>query len=415
MKKITKLLFLISCFAALKTNAQWNQIGYLAITPDTANSVGTFAGFGSNMYAASNKGLFRSTDNGNTWNNLTYAVPVTQSLSMVSVWEESVSVIYAGSDKRLYKSTNSGSSWTWIPLAIDSMSISEINRSGNNLVLSYNKNFNKGGVFYSSDNGATWNQATGIPLTNPMFDIHVEGDTVYVAGTGGIYRSLNKGAAFSFLGNGTNVGLRTITRHATKLFAGDAGGTGMYQSTDGGTTWTLSNATVFGGFCQVFTVAQTPGMIVSAVSGGSTCINASNGSIKMSSDGGTNWSTFMTNLPSTSGFYPKLGTNSNSTSMFTHQGKKVYRTATITGIKKYESGPAATLFFDLEKNLNIQIPNSTNIDIKIFSVSGTLMYENTFSESELKIGEMSNAAPGVYFVMMSSGNKVVTQKVLKQE
>ncbi|MBA2612359.1 MAG: T9SS type A sorting domain-containing protein [Bacteroidetes bacterium] len=413
MKKITKVLFFISCIAISKVNAQWNQIGYLAITPDTANNVGTFAGFGSNMYAASNKGLFRSTDNGNNWTNLTYAVPVTQSLSMVSVWEESVSVIYAGSDKRLYKSTNSGSTWTWIPLSIDSMSISEINRSGSNLIFSYNKNFNKGGVFYSPDNGTTWNQATGIPATNPMFDIHVEGDTVYVAGTGGIYKSINKGVNFSFLGNGTNVGLRTITRHATKLIAGDAGGTGMYVSTNGGTTWTLANATVFGGFCQVISVEQAPGIIVTAVTGGTACSGTGNASIKMSVDGGTNWSTFMTNL--NSGFYPRLGTNSGHTSFFTLTGNKIYRTNAVTGLKKYESDPAAKLFFDADKNLNIQIPNSTNVDIKIFSVSGTLMYKNTFSESELKISELSNAAPGVYFVMMSSGNKVATQKILKQE
>jgi hypothetical protein len=43
------------------------------------------------------------------------------------------------------------------------------------------------------------------------------------------------------------------------------------------------------------------------------------------------------------------------------------------------------------------------------------MYENTFSESDLKIRELADAAPGIYLVMLNSGNKVVTQKIVKQD
>lgn len=411
MKKFILFLTLSTAFLCNTVFGQWTQIGYLVIGPDTANSVGTFKGFGPNMYAASNKGLFRSMDNGNTWSGLTYTTAVTQTLTMQSVWEESVSVIYAGSDKRLYKSVNSGSSWTWIPLSIDSVSINEIQRSGSNLVFSYNKSFNKGGAFYSSNNGVTWNLSVGIPTANPMYDLHVEGDTVYIAGAGGIYRSLDKGVNFAFLGNGTNVGLRTITRHASKLFAGDVGGTGMYVSTNGGVTWSFANSSVFAGFCQIFSVTQSPGMIIATMDGGSSC-NGGN-PVKASVDGGVNWSPFMTGL--TTGFYPKTGANGNLTSFFTNKGNKIYRTNASTGIQNYNSAQEVKLFFDAERNLNIQIANSTNLDLKIFSMAGSLLYESEFSGSEIKISELADAATGIYFVMLSSGNKVITQKVLKQE
>jgi photosystem II stability/assembly factor-like uncharacterized protein len=412
MKKF--ILLLIASLTVLNSKAQWSQIAFMAITPDTASNVNMYAGFGGNLYSATNKGIFVSTTNGNSWTSLTYNVPVTQSLTMVSVWEESVTTIYAGSDKRLYKSTNSGSTWTWIPLSIDSISITDIQRSNSNLVLCYNKNFAKGGAFYSSNNGLTWNASNGIPATNPMQDLHVEGDTVYVAGKGGIYRSVDKGVNFSFLGNGTGTGLRTINRHQGNLFAGDGGGTGMYVSTNNGVTWSPAAASVFAGFCQVFSTTQAPGMILTAVDGGSVCNNASSNPVKASTDGGVTWTTYTTGL-SMPGSYTKVGTNSNQTSFFTSVNKKIYRTNGPLGIKEVSANNDALVYFDGQQDLNIKIPNTTNINVKVYSINGSILHEGDYSDSNIRITGLQDVKPGVLFVMMTDGKNVVTKKVLKPE
>ncbi len=412
MKKITLLLITVSIFMFTSASAQWNQIGYMAITPDTASTVNFYAGFGSNLYSATNKGIFVSTNNGNSWTNLTYTAAITQTLTMMSVMEESLTTIYAGSDKRLYKSINSGTSWTWLPLPMDSCNITDIQRSGNNIVVSVNKNFAKGAVFYSSNNGATWSTATGIPITNFMQDLLVEGDTVYVGGNGGVFKSTNQGATFAALGTGLPNG-RTITRHAGNLFAGDGGGTGLYKSINNGLTWNPANASVFGGFCQVVSIEQAPGIIISAITGATCSGSTNNLSIQMSGDGGSTWSVFMTGL--TPNFYFKVGTNSGRTSFFTNFGNKIYRTNATTGIKEYTQTEKVKTFFDGEKILNIQLGNSTNINVKVYSVSGSLLFENGFSEGEIRIPELANAAPGVYFVFINSGNKSLSQKVLKQD
>ena len=184
----------------------------------------------------------------------------------------------------------------------------------------------------------------------------------------------------------------------------------MYVSSNNGVTWVAANAGIFAGFCQVFSVAQSPSMIVAEVDGGPTC-NGGN-PVKSSIDGGVNWTPFMTGL--TTGFYSKTGTNSNGTSFFTNAGKKIYRTNSITGIKENNAISEIKTFFDEQNSLNIQLNNNTNLDVKIFSVSGALIYENTFYESVIKINTISNVLPGVYLIMISSGHKLITQKVLKQ-
>jgi hypothetical protein len=411
MKKSILQLFILAIVICKPALGQWSQIGYMAISPDTANNVSFYAGFGSNLYAASNKGIFKSTNNGNSWTGLTYTTAVTQTLSMLSVYEESVTTIYAGSDKRLYKSTNSGGSWTWLPLPMDTVQVTDIQKSGNNLLVSYNKSFSKGGVFYSSNSGLTWSSAAGIPAVNFMQDLVVEGDTVYVGGKGGVFKSTDKGVTFTALGTGLPQA-RTITRHGGNLFAGDGGGTGLYISVNNGLTWNPANASVFGGFCQIFSIEQAPGIILAAIDG-ATCSTSGSTSLQMSGDGGSTWVPYMSGLPLS--YYSKVGTNSSNSSFFTNKGKQIYRTNATTGIQNYSVSSGMKLFFDEEKNLNIKIANTTNVDVKIFSVNGSLMYESSFSESELKIREMANAAPGVYLVMLSSGNKAITQKIVKQD
>jgi hypothetical protein len=289
------------------------------------------------------------------------------------------------------------------------VTISDIKRSGSNMVVAYSKGSTKGGVFYSNDNGGNWLAAAGIPTANTMNDLHVEGDTVYVAGKGGIYKSTNKGVNFSFLGNGSNIGLRSILRHQGKLFAGDGGGTGLYMSANNGGTFTPANMTVFGGFCQVFSIAQSPAMILASVDGGTNCNNGD--PIKSSSDGGSGWSPFMTGLPT--GFYASLGTNSSESSFFTSKGKLIYRIGTPAGIKDHTMNNNLSAYFDQDNNLLVHVHNNTNIIVSIYSLNGEKVYETETSESDIRISGLKDYAPGIYLIRLSSGEKMISGKVIK--
>jgi hypothetical protein len=412
MKKIYSIsTFICAMLIAYNAKAQWTQIGFMAITPDTATNVTRFEGFGSNLYAASNKGIFKSTDDGTSWTGISWAATVTQTLNMLSVYEESTSVIYAGSDKWLFKSTNAGSSWTKLTLPMDSVNVTDIKRSGLNMLVSVNKNFAKGAVFYSIDNGNSWLTATGIPSVNPMQDLHVEGDTVYVAGKGGIYKSQDKGATFTFLANGTGTGLRTILRHQGKLFAGDGGGTGVYVSTNNGGSFSAANSGVFSGFCQVFSMTQSPTMVLAAVDGGTSCVGGN--PIKNSTDGGSVWNGFISGLPS--GFFPSVGTNGSNSSFFTGKGKLNFRIGAPAGIRTVAMNSELTTYFNSNSDLVLDINNQTNIAINIFSLDGRKVYNGETSESHTVITDLRSIPQGIYMVCLSSGQKIITKKVVKSE
>jgi hypothetical protein len=404
------IVFSLFIFLSFNSIAQWNQIGYMTTGADTATSVGRYEGFGGNLYAATNKGIFKSIDDGNTWTNISYNAPVTQSVSMASVLEESVSIIYAGGDKRLYKSTNSGISWTWLPLPKDTISITDIKRSGNNIVVSYNKSFASGGVFYSSNNGASWFSATGIPAANYMQDLMVEGDTVYATGKSGVFKSSDNGITFAPLGTGIP-NCREMTRHQGNLFGADGGGTGLYTSTNNGTTWAQANTTIFGGFCQVLSVTQAPSVILASVTGNTACMNTT-GSVKASMDGGMTWSSFTVGL---SGGPGELGTNAANNYFFCKVGKKNFRTGLISGIKSLSYEPELKAYFDPSGILHIYVANTTNIDVRIYSMEGKLLHSENTSESEIKINELKNNPQGVYLISLSVQNKAWNKKVLKQE
>jgi hypothetical protein len=404
------ILFSLVIFLSFNGFAQWNQVGYMAIAGDTATSVGRWEGFGLNLYAATNKGIFKSTDDGSTWISISYNVPVTQSVSMLSVYEESVSTIYAGGDKRLYKSTNGGASWTWLPLPKDTVNITDIKRSGNNIVVSYNKSFASGGVFYSNNNGASWVNSSGIPAANFMQDLMVEGDTVYATGKTGVFKSADNGQTFAQLGTGIP-NCREMTRHLGNLFGVDGGGSGLYTSYNNGNTWAQNNTTVFGGFCQALSVTQSPSIILVAVTGNTACTNTT-GSVKASVNGGVTWSSYTVGL---SGGPGQLGTNSANNYFFCKVGKRNYRTGMITGIKEAPAESIFAAYFDGNGTLNIKAYNNTDAHVTVYSSDGKLLYSGNTSENNIQINDLKNHSAGIYLVSLSANNKVMRRKVIKQE
>ncbi len=93
----------------------------------------------------------------------------------------------------------------------------------------------------SSDNFATWQAVTFFQSFTPqVFDIFVDGTTMYIGTGHGVHRSTNTGANWTILNNGlgSDPYVSSVIKVGTNLFCTQtAGGRGVFRSTNDGALW----------------------------------------------------------------------------------------------------------------------------------------------------------------------------------
>ncbi|HVE99222.1 MAG TPA: hypothetical protein VNA12_08590 [Mycobacteriales bacterium] len=127
-------------------------------------------------------------------------------------------------------------------------------------------NYSGAGVYRSKDGGATWTRGPGVPADLVTSTVEVSGPNVFVATSGGLYRSTNRGDSFALVplptgGTGpsdkafgnfvTDVRVQpgspeTVTAAVGWRSGGTKPAPGLYRSTDAGATFTKLAATGFG-------------------------------------------------------------------------------------------------------------------------------------------------------------------------
>ncbi len=186
------------------------------------------------LYAGTDSGAFASTDNGASWMSVSDGLTDKIVLSMAFI----DSVLLAGTPSGVFRSTDSGATWSpsATPLAggpgfyfavIDSNVFAGIWSSG---------------TFRSTDQGVTWAAAeTGIP-DGWVTALGVTGSMLFRGTLSGVTRSADYGAHWS----PANAGLKDTVVEAfasvgSSLFAGTQM-RGVFLSTDEGNSWTAQNA-----------------------------------------------------------------------------------------------------------------------------------------------------------------------------
>lgn len=162
MKKL--YISLLTFFILLCANAQWSQLTSHKLSSVEFNGI---VYTGTSIIIATDGGIFRSTDNGDTWDLSVNGM----SPESISVWD--VTYVDNGARKELwaignniYKSTDDGLTWNSVSLTgiAEQGWTSQIARIGDRLVIPYS--YFDGGLGYHitrlcySDNGTTWSYGT---------------------------------------------------------------------------------------------------------------------------------------------------------------------------------------------------------------------------------------------------------------
>jgi len=238
------------------------HIPRIAVHPDNPDIV--YAGVMGNIYKPTEeRGVYKSTDGGQTWKKTLFANehagvvdlvldPKNPRVLYASTWRVKrtpYSLSSGGEGSALWKSTDSGETWTEISknqgfpkstLGIIGVSVSPVN---NNLVWAIVENKDDGGLYKSTDGGASWRQVNSERklrqrawyYTRVYADTE-DANTVYVLNVS-YHKSTDGGKTF---GNyraphGDHHDLWIAPEDPKRMIIGDDGGAQVTY--DGGETW----------------------------------------------------------------------------------------------------------------------------------------------------------------------------------
>jgi photosystem II stability/assembly factor-like uncharacterized protein len=186
------------------------------------------------LYTVSGTGIFQSGDDAQNWTRTEGNVP--EPVRDLAVDPKSPGRLWVvTSSSRLYFSTNGGRSWS--KRQGSGINALMIGPAGDWLYA----NTASQGFLRSSDLGISWRAVLGIPKTSAVSDLAfdpADASTVYAAAADGLYRSRDKGASWQKITAAVLAGkVSQVEFQGSRILA--ANKSGIFYSSDGGTTWTF--------------------------------------------------------------------------------------------------------------------------------------------------------------------------------
>lgn len=196
------------------------------------------------IYAATNLGVYQSTNGGSSWNDIGASMP--NANTSIQVRTNSNGDIFAGTlANGIFFSSNNGTTWAARNTGLGDLNITSIEIDNTGKVYAGTKN----GLFISTNNGASWTAANS-GIAHPWIQtIHVVSDNKVFAGTqrSGVFFTSDGGQSWSDRSNGMKLhNLSDVMfKGNNEIFLGSA--YGMYYSDDNGSTWEDRSGAIPGG------------------------------------------------------------------------------------------------------------------------------------------------------------------------
>ena len=244
------------------------------------------------------RGVFRSTDFGANWTHTNITLTPTE---VVSSFVVSGSSILANTQDNVYRTSNQGANWTLVSHPVHSISM--LAADGNMVFAA-----TSGGVYRTADLGASWISIglTGVSVQTLL----VSGTTIFASSIARqVYRSTDGGITWSSSNAGlVDLHVRALLINGNTVFAGTQG-SGLYRTTDQGASWTALN---------LINMPDVTSLVVNE----NIIFTGGSGKVFRSSDNGTNWTEVINGLP----LYPVHALYVAGGAVFVGTGVGVWRT-----------------------------------------------------------------------------------------
>ncbi|MDQ6894467.1 MAG: hypothetical protein M3167_17555 [Acidobacteriota bacterium] len=279
-----------STWGAMNNGLPQTEIRSLAVAPAPSGTI----------FAATSGGVYRSADAARTWNP---APGFAASVRTVAVDPLTPSIVYAGTEgvfttSGVFKSMDGGASWAPMNTGLGNATVLSVAASPTVAGMVF-LGTQGGGVFVTTNAGATWRGLVGSPETVNDVVLDPAGAAVFAGGTTGFFRSPDQGRTWA----GSNVSFSTFTVNglvmdpssSNILYAGvgrpGTTGGGVYKTTNAGGTWAPASNGLPDRTVQALVIdTGFPATIYAGTNGGG---------IYRSRDGGATWSSANAGLTST--------------------------------------------------------------------------------------------------------------------
>lgn len=264
-RRMTGTLFL-SAVLHLYSHGQWLQTN-----GPYGGSVQSFVASETHLFSGTNRGLFRSGNNGTDW------TPVVELSSRnIVAMTTTQNEILAGTEVGIFRSADGEH---WFPGGLFKLNVLSFAVLDSLLIAG-----TADGVFRSTNLGLEWtNASVGLPPSSGVMSLIVFQTHVYAGTWNGVFRSTDGGLNWAPVNSGlTNLYISSLVKNDDRLFAGTANGLFTLAGDD---SWVF---------------LEFPDMHVFSLAAGQTGIYAgtSNGLFR-STDNGTMWFSSDNGLPST--------------------------------------------------------------------------------------------------------------------
>jgi photosystem II stability/assembly factor-like uncharacterized protein len=191
----------------------------------------SLASSGTYLFAGTNGGMYRSSDNGDSWTAVTPEMrnPVIYAFAVAG------GSIFTGTDDGIYRSANNGDRWEEVNDGLTAHTIYAF-ATGDSTILAGTSN---GFIYRSTGKDVRWNDASaGLPFRIFIRQLLLRGGTTIAATSQGLYRSTT-GTGREAISTGTpDTNVSGLAANDTYIFVAKRDGTGIFRSSDNGDTWT---------------------------------------------------------------------------------------------------------------------------------------------------------------------------------
>ena len=299
------------------------------------------------IYAGTQGGLYRSSDGGASWHSAS-ALLATSRVHSLAASRSTPALLYAGADNGLFRSSNAGISWEPVQTG-RSAAVYEVAIAPSKSSIVYAAT--QDAFLTSTDGGASWVAPSLQPAEEVTSIQMTSSGSTYLGTNRGVFK--NDAAGWRATGNAglhnTYINVLAIDPSNPKtIYAGDQN-LGIFKTTNGGESWSLSNDGLIHRTVRALAVDPSDGRIVYA---GTTR------SISKSTNGGSSWSVV---------FNPERTSLVTSTITIDPKNTNIIYAGSLQGsiVKSINSGLSWTV-------LNTQLPSTAIRSIQIDPETNTI-------------------------------------------